>query len=75
VRPLFGSGSSIAGTPAGAQQRGADARANGGPPSKDAAADPRSDGANLTESHPEVYVGAAFVAGVTLAILARRLGR
>jgi hypothetical protein len=75
VKPLFGANSSIA------RSRPAKAKApapvvtpqsNGGAPR---ALAPVTSATELTAAHPEVYVAAAFAAGVALAIFARRLAR
>jgi hypothetical protein len=75
VKPLFGADGSLARarTPRADEVAGG---ANGGPPSGAApSGSVATSVAELTQSHPETLVAAAFAVGVTLAILTRRLGR
>jgi len=73
VKPLFGADSSIARGRAAAADR---SHSNGGAKQEqEHQLAPRAVATDLTASHPEIYVGAAFAAGVALAFLARRLGR
>lgn len=73
MKPLFGADSSIAKPRRPVADPPATAAVtNGGPPHELA---PVATAHDLTSAHPEVYVAAAFAAGVVLAIFARRLGR
>ena len=75
MKPLFGANSSIARSrPPKAQAKPPviAPQSNGGAPR---ALAPVTTATELTAAHPEVYVVAAFAAGVALAILARRLAR
>lgn len=71
MKPLFGADRSIARLrPAAAAP--ASAATNGGPPKSLA---PLATATELTTAHPEIYVAAAFAAGMVLAIFVRRLVR
>jgi len=77
VKPLFGADSSIARSRPAKAKAMAKAPAiapqeNGGAPR---ALAPVTTATELTAAHPEIYVAAAFAAGVALAIFARRLAR
>jgi hypothetical protein len=72
VKPLFGANSSIARVRPAAVAAPAAPATNGGPPQKLA---PAATATELTAAHPEIYVAAAFAAGVVLAIFARRVAR
>ena len=68
MRSLFGSSGSLTGRRAATTADSA--AANGAGPSQHAA----PGATQLAAAHPEIYVAAAFAAGVALAILVRRLG-
>lgn len=70
MKPLFGTDSGLARSRAAASAPDR-AETNGGGPRP---APPALSAAQLTAAHPEIYVAAAFAAGVVLAIAVRRLG-
>jgi len=75
VRPLFGYDSPVPPTRQDAED-GVDGANDGPAPGATPAGSRAAQAApSLTRAHPEVYVAAAFLAGVAIAILARRLGR